>query len=304
VTLIAADDRAYLTAGRRTRYALGPPEAPLLTFNDADLYGCLWACDVPDGWDAPTVVTPVDRRSSGHGGYVGQSTYEERTLTVEGTVTAPTAADLDAAYRRLLTALLGALSGFVRYTHLDETPAPMGLWVRPTGKPRWAALDDRVANFQFVLLAEDPIKTGATATYGPVRLQGTEAEGGIASPWTAPFTMAGQVASITVTQVLNAGDEDAHATYRISGPAPQPVVQLATGAYIHLRLDLGAADTATVDTADGTVTVNGVNRYDAWGPGSTFPLIPPGGAEVRLRSYTGGADPAAALLIDTAPSWR
>jgi hypothetical protein len=112
------------------------------------------------------------------------------------------------------------------------------------------------------------------------------------------------VSSATVAFVPNAGDEAAHATYRISGPAPQPIVQVSTGEYAHLRLDLGAADTATIDTADGTVTVNGVNRYDAWGPGSTFPLIPPGGAEVRLRSYTGGADPAAALLIDSAPAWR
>jgi hypothetical protein len=68
----------------------------------------------------------------------------------------------------------------------------------------------------------------------------------------------------------------------------------------------------TVDTAAGTSTVNGVNRYDAWGAGSVFPLIPaadpilgtPGGVEVRLRSGTGGVDPNASLTVLTAPSWK
>jgi hypothetical protein len=67
-----------------------------------------------------------------------------------------------------------------------------------------------------------------------------------------------------------------------------------------------------VDTINGTSTVNGVNRYDAWAVGSTFPLIPPadpildtpGGTEVRLRSGTGGTDQAAGLTVTTAPSWK
>lgn len=304
MTLLASDDRAYLSAGTRTRYALGPTEAPLLVLNDVDAYGCMWAADVPDGWDAPDVSTPMDRRPTGHGGYLGESTYEPRPLAVEGTVTAPTPADLDAAYRRLLSALLGQLSGFLRYTHLDEAPAPMGLWVRPTGKPKWRALDDRVADFAFVVVAEDPIKTGAAVAVGPVRLQGTQIEGYITTPLTAPLTISGGVTSSVVGVVPNGGDEDAHARYTITGPVPRPIIQMLSGEQVRLLLDLGALDTAVVDTLEGTVTVNGVNRYDAWGPGSTFPLIPPGGTEVRLRSDTGGVDLAAGLTVTTAPSWR
>lgn len=518
MTLIASDDRAYLTTGRSGRYALGPPEAPLIVLNDVDAYGCMWAADVPDGWDAPDVNTPMDRRQNGHGGYLGESSFEARPLTVEGTVTAPTPEALDAAYRRLLSSLLGQLSGFLRYTHLDENPAAMGLWVRPTGKPRWRALDDRLADFSFILVAEDPIKTGAALSVGPVRLQGTVREGGLVVPWAAVTTVAsaptvtttrrnrvpnpapasttgwggsygttgagttaysasggpgggpyyrrswttaatvanqsqyadGRAASAlpipvtpgevlsgsiqartswaasmraaltfydaagatvaggaagatavlvantwtllkvenltvpagatnvllqaqgastgtlpgigatfdvgqalletgavagayfdggtadtaalnygwegtaaaspsaeqtvtagavsaagsTVGQVPNVGDEDAHARYVITGPVTQPIIQLLSGEYIHLTLTLGALDAATVDTAEGTVTMNGVNRYDAWGPGSTFPLIPPGGTEVRLRSYTGTVDPAAGLTVTTAPSWK
>jgi hypothetical protein len=307
MTLLAADDRAYLSAGRRTRYALGDPAAPLIVFNAADAYGCLWACDVPEGWDSPNITTPSDRRQGGHGSYLGESTYEERVLAFEGTVTAPTPAALDEAYRRLLSALLGKLSGFLRYTHLDEAPAPMGLWVRPTGKPKWRALDDRVADFAFTLLAEDPIKTGTVTVAGPVSLPTIAGEGGYpmgASGAVMPWTAAGGVVAVTVAYVPNVGDEDAHAIYTVTGPVPRPRIQLGNGAYAALAADLGALDVWVVNTAEGTSTVNGVNRYDAWGAGSTFPMIPPGGVEVRLRSGTGGADPAAALSVSTAPSWK
>jgi hypothetical protein len=307
MSVLAADDRAYLTAGRRTRYALGLPEAPLIVLNDADTYGCMWACDVPDGWDSPEVTTPSDRRQGGHGSYLGESTYEERVLAFEGTVTAPTPAALDDAYRRLLRALLGQLSSFLRYTHLDETPAAMGLWVRPTGKPRWRVLDDRVADFSFTLVAEDPIKTGSAAVYGPVRLPTVGGEGGYpmgASGAVMPWTSAGGTIAVTVVTVPNAGDEDSHAIYTVTGPVPRPRIQLGRGPYVALNTDLGALDVWVVDTAAGTSTVNGVNRYDAWGAGSTFPLIPAGGDEVRLRSATGGTDQAAGLTVTTAPSWK
>lgn len=522
MTLLAADDRAYLSTGRAGRYALAG-----LVLNAADAQGCMWLAEV-EGWDAPEVETPLDRRPSGHGGYAGEPTYNPRVLAIEGTVAAPTPEDLDAAKERWTAAVYGELPTMSRYEHLDEAPA-RGLWVYPTGKPRWRYLDDRLAEFAVTLLAEDPVKTGTPFTVGPVRLASLGGEGGYAlagvSPltayssasatetrrnrvpnpraasatsWTinagtggtaalsaqssggpsgesfaratysvanttaagtspsasvradgraaqplpipvtpgevlsgaveartsvaqrvsaavwffdaagattgiAPSFVAGPAAVLTantwtrllvegvtvpagsayamvgastasgtgavpfpvgatfdatrgqleatptaaayfdgatadappleyawsgaanaspstqqtaaystaaaaggsyVGLVPNDGDEPAMPVYRISGPLPDPVVQVSTGEYAHLDLTLTADDTAVIDTASGTVQVNGVSRYDAWGPGSTFPLIPPGGAEVRLRSLTGGADPAAQLLVDSVSAWR
>lgn len=314
MTLLLADDRADLTSVHDERYVLGPLESPHITLNAADTHGCAWIAEV-DGWDAPTVDTPVDRRPDGHGGYVGASSFAPLVLSVSGAVSAPSRAALRAAHGRLMGALLGDLTGFLRYTHLDEDPQ-RGAWTRITGQPKWRATDDRYAEFAFVLIAEDPTRTGAAVTVGPVRLMGTAAEGGLTAPFTTPLTFTGATASSVVGQLPNGGNVDAHARYVITGPVPEPVVQLSTGEYVRLTLTLGALDTAVVDTADGTVQVNGVNRYDAWGPGSVFPLIPgrvldpatgeytPGGAEVRLRSFTGGADPAAGLTVTTAPAWR
>jgi hypothetical protein len=308
--VLLTDDRSYLYVEHAVRWQLGDPADPALTLNDADAHGCAWLTGDVDGWDDPAVDLPMDRRPDGHGGFAGQPTYEPRTLSVEGSVTAPSPAALADAHRRLRNALLGgSLGRSWRWTAADEDGTP-GLWVQQTGKPLWRHVTDRAADFAFTLLAEDPIKTGAPSAYGPVRLTNLELLGGYPmgaeAPWTSEAPPADPDAEppVTVIRVDNAGDEDAHALYRITGPVPQPMVQLTNG-YVHLRLDLLTADdVAEVDTYTGSVTVNGQNRYDAWGPGSTFPLIPPGGADVRLRSLSGGADPTAKLTVVTAPAWR
>jgi hypothetical protein len=306
VTLIYADDRATYTQDHDERYAIGDPAAPLLTLNAVDTAGCVWVADEPEGWAFPEVETPIDRRQDGHGGYAGEPTYNPRALSFEGSVSAPSREALRGAYRRLLTAILGSVPSYVRYTHLDEDGAP-GLWVLPTGKPNWRALDDRYAEYAFVLVADDPIKTGTAATTNPVRLPAAGGEGGYpmgASGAVMPWTAAGGTVGITVARIPNSGDEDAHAVYTVTGPLPRPRIQLGNGQYVALSADLGGGDVWIVDTAAGTSTVNGVNRYDAWGAGSVFPLIAPGGVEVRLRSGAGGTDQTAGLTVLTAPSWK
>lgn len=318
MTLIYLDDRTEFLVEHDERYAFGDPADPILTLNALDAASCAWVVERPGGWDFPTVETPVDRRQDGHGGYAGEPTYNPRTLSFEGSVAAPTRQALRGAHRRLLTALLGSVPSYVRYTHLDDDGAP-GLWLLPTGEPKWRALDDRYAEFAFVMVADDPIKTGTAATYGPVRLPALGGEGGYpigATGMIAPYTATGGTLGVTVTQVPNAGDEAAHAVYTVTGPVPRPRIQLGNGQYVALTVDLATGDTWRLDTAAGTSTVNGVNRFDAWGAGSVFPLIPGGtadpvtgqitggGVEVRLRSATGGTDQTAALTVLTAPSWK
>jgi hypothetical protein len=316
--MLYQDDRTWLYAEHDERYALGDPATPLLTLNAVDAFGCAWAADTPEGSDAPEVTLPMDARQDGHGGYSGEPTYEPRALSFTGTVAAPSRDALKAAHRRYLAAVLGAVPGFQRYTDLNAGPA-RGLWVKPSGKPRWRALTDRAAEFAFVLIAEDPFWTGAATTYGPVRLPMVGGEGGYpmgAAGAVMPWTSTGGTAAQTVARVPNDGDEDAHAVYTVTGPIPRPRIQLGNGLFVALAADLGAFDVWTVDTAAGTSTVNGVDRYDAWGAGSVFPLIPGGtvdpatgeisggGTEIRLRSGTGGQDQTARLEILTASTWK
>jgi hypothetical protein len=246
----------------------------------------------------------VDRKAYGDGGYAGDPTYEPRTLTVDRHRHRPHPGGPGLRLPPFLAAVQSR-RGPIRYTHLDEWPAAMGLWCNPVG-PQVAAEDTRVADFSFLLVAEDPIKTGAAVAYGPVRLPTVGGEGGY------PMGAAGAVMPWTAAGAPR-GHRRAGRQLRRRGLArrlhrhragPPPRIQLGNGYYVALSADLGAGDTWVVDTAAGTSTVNGVNRYDAWAAGSVFPLIPPGGVEVRLRSGSGGTDQAAGLTVLTAPSWR
>lgn len=305
MTVLAADDRAYLSVAHPDRYAFGNPAAPTLVLNAVDTFGVMWLCNEPVGWDAPTVVTPMDRKQYGHGAYPGEGFFEERTLSFVGAFAAPTPAAAAAARTRLLSAIQGDLVNGVVYTHLDEA-VPRSMVLLPSGTPHAPYVDDRLVDFAFTMIAADPFKYGPAATYGPARLPSSSGNPGRVYPRVYPLTFGtlGALPTGGPITVPNAGDQLAEAIYTVTGPVPSPVIVLSNGLYLGLTLTLAAGDIMAVDTAQGTVTVNGVNRLDALTADSSFPLIPPGGVEVRLTSSAGGTDPAAGLTVTVAPTWK
>lgn len=306
MTLLAADDRAYLTVAHPARYAFGDPAAPTLTFNAVDPFGVMWVCEEPTGWDSPTVALPMDRKQYGHGAYPGEGYFEERALGFAGAFAAPSPAAAADARTRLLSAILGDLLNGVTYTHLDE-PTPRSMTLLPHGEPHVPLVDDRYATFAFTMIAPDPFKYGPTGTYGPARLPSATGNPGRSYPRTYPvaYGALGALPTGGPIHVPNAGDQLAEAIYTATGPVPNPVVSLSTGLFIGVTLTLAATDVLAVDTAAGTVTVNGVNRLDALMADSTFPLIPARtGVDARLSSAAGGTDQAAGLTVTTAPTWK
>lgn len=300
---LAVDDRAILTIERPQRYAFGDPAAPLLVLNGVDAAGVMWVCDEPAGWAAPSSVTPVDRKQYGDGGYAGQSYFEERVLKFTGSFAAPSNDAAREARRQLRAAMYADRVAGVLYTHLDETPTTKSLTLLPVGEPT-IAIQDRWGDFEFTMVAADPLKLGPAGTYGPGRLPSSSGEGGIPMPLTFPFGWSGgAVSGQTVVKVPNVGDLAANAIYRINGPVPAPTVQMSTGEQVLILPDLATNDVAVIDTAAGLLTINGAARLDAFGAGSTFPMIPVGGCEVRLRSRSGGADPAAGITVTVAPDY-
>jgi hypothetical protein len=305
VTVLAADDRAYLSVEHAGRYALGNPAAPAVIFNAADSSGVMWFCEEPAGWDSPSVVTPMDRKQYGHGAYAGEPYFEERTLAFSGAFAAPSHEAAVAARTRLLGAILGDLVNGTTYTHLDESPA-RSMYVLPVGTPHVPFVDDRLVTFTFTLIAADPFKYGPSAVYGPARLPSATGNPGRSYPRVYPvrYGALGALATGQPITVPNGGDTAAEAVYTITGPVPQPYVTFSSGLFFGLALTLAATDVLVVDTAAGTVEVNGVNRQDALMADSTFPLIPSGGIDVRLTSAAGGTDQSAGLTVTTAPTWK
>lgn len=284
-------------------YVLGDTAAPRLVLNAYDDLGDLWFCDEPDGWDATEAVTAIDRRQDGDGGYAVTTYLTERTLTFDGMVVSSSPAGAKRARRRLLAALQGGRGTPILYTHPNDEPSK-SLWVRPAGRPRVRIVGDACV-FGFILVADDPVKFGPSTTYGPAGLPQLAGQPGRVYPRTYPVTYGvGQVGPREVVQVYNDGDEYGDAIYEVRGPVPRPVVYLSSGEFVGLDDNLGTSDDVmVVDTRAGTLRVNGVLRTGSLVAGSTYPRIPPGGAEVRLRSLAGGTSPIATLFVTTAPRY-
>lgn len=282
-------------------YVLGPLEAPLLTLNAYDADGCLWFCDEPEGWGSSETLTTIDRRQDGDGGYGGPGYLLERTLTFDGVTVCPTLAHVRRARQQLLAAVQGRRRrGQTLYTHLNDDPQK-SLWTRPTGRLQTRIVGNAL-EWSFILVAEDPTKFGPTITYGPGRLP-VGIPGGRTYPRTYPVDYGEGAQPGEVIYVENDGDEDAHAVYVIRGPLPGPRVYLLSGEFIGLTADLTADDEAVIDSRSGTLRINGTLRADALPAGATFPRIPAGGTEVRLRSAGGGTSPAASLYVTTAAAY-
>jgi hypothetical protein len=301
VTLSSALPRSYLT-GTDWTYWFGPAAAPLLVLGDTDATGCQWLVDEPEGWAAPDAVTPIDARAYGDGGYAGDTTYTARTLsfgsTATGVCAAPDRAAAYAAMQRLRTVTQSRDP--VLYTQSGYPP--LSLWLRASGQPKMRWLDDRVFEFAFVMVAEDPLKFDAAQQAQPVTVGLPLSSGGYTYPLIYPKrygTGSSTSGSVTVT---NAGDESAQATYTLTGPLVTPtVLNATTGAYLTLAVTLGPLDVAVVDTRTGTVTVNGVLRYDLLAGG--FPLIIPGANRIQW-SHQDVYNDTARLSVATTSAWK
>lgn len=299
MTELSVAPRSWLLSDPEWRYAFGPYEAPVIVAPGTDSDGVQWWLDDPDGWWAPSAVTPMNSRSYGDGGYAGATTYEPRTLSFGASqtcvVAAPDRATALAAYRLLLGQLIS------RDPVLLTGPDPDGqaaLWLRASGAPKIRWLDDRCFEWSAVMVAEDPLKFDAAEWASPVSTGLPQPWGGPVYPWRYPLTYGGGGQSGAVS-VTNRGDEYAQATYTVTGPAAYPqVTNVTTGVSFTLTRTLAAGDTVTVDTRSATVMQGGVSVYvDLAGD---FPLIAPGTNTIRWQVQGSAYDPAALLTVTTA----
>ncbi|MGW7431869.1 phage distal tail protein [Streptomyces sp. NPDC054861] len=145
------------------------------------------------------------------------------------------------------------------------------------------------------------VPSPATATVGPSRLliPGLGAEG-LRDPY--DFGPPGSTGTLTAR---NDGNAPAHPVVEFRGPVPMPsLTNLATGDVLEYDLDLAAGDVLVVDTAEGTVTLNGTasRLYTATAqsaPEQSFALWP-GTTDLAFRAAPGSSDPAASVAV----RWR
>jgi hypothetical protein len=115
----------------------------------------------------------------------------------------------------------------------------------------------------------------------------------------------GEPGSTGALAAMNVGDAPAHPIVEFRGPVARPALtNLATGDVLEYDLPLAAGDVLTVDTREGTVTLNGTasRLHTATArsvPEQTF-TIPRSTTNLTFRAAPGSNDPAASVTL----RWR
>jgi hypothetical protein len=229
-----------------------------------DDLGCLHFVTNVDGWEgAPPPRVQSDDRPSRDGTNDGKSTQPGKTVTITGIVRAPDVATLQQAMSRLS----GLLCSERRYDNLVAAEAwiTRRLYVRRGAEtmvaPSLAVA--REANFSFVLYGPEAKRFGDDIT---VTTRLPSATGGLAIPFTVPFSIASTIVSGFVT-AINPGTMTGPVKLRIDGPITGPqVTHVGSGAQLLFAssLALASGEWLDVDMDLHRALANGQSPRNQW----------------------------------------
>lgn len=282
----------------------------------------------PYGWQSLTgweELPPLDSgtvlRSDAHGAFPGVLLAQSRTIGLDGLMVRAPRASIGAAVAALNAGTVPVDAELPFVAWLDER-GPLLAWARavrraiPVGKGytvgtivggavQWEATDPRR-----YALAEDTATAGLPMAE-PGLDWGTDGAGEDAGlDWhtdgegvDAGLSF-GQSGSTGALSARNDGTAATHPVVEFRGPVTRPALtNLATGDALEYDLPLAAGDFLTVDTREGTVTLNGtasrIHTATARSvPEQTFTL-PPGTTDLTFRAAP-DSDPAGTVVV----RWR
>ncbi|MFF0630390.1 phage distal tail protein [Streptomyces sp. NPDC004296] len=265
------------------------------------------------GWeDSPGLDSGTVPRADAHGAIPGRLLAQPRTITVDGLVVRADPGAVGTVVRHLAAAT--ALGDVERplVVRLDDSP-PLLSWARcirraiPVAKGGYTIGVVVGGALQFE--ASDPRRYALVEQRVEARLPMPEpgldwhlAPGPEHLDWPLVFGAPGSTGALSA---VNDGDAPTHPTIVFRGPVARPsLTNVNTGDRIEYDLALAADDELLVDTAAGTVTLNGTasRLYTVTArsvPEATFTL-PPGTTTYAFRAAPGATDPRAACSV----RWR
>ena len=230
----------------------------------------------------------------GHGSHVGLDYVGSRSITLVMEVEkSNTNGDPEAlgplieTLRQAMTPAAGESPLVFRHRGVGD-----GRKVRCNARPRRMDVPGDLELYQGVstitleLFCADPRYYADDQSYAAnIALEGGT-DSGLTWPLTWPLEWGeGGSGEFTAT---NSGNFPADITFTIPGPVTNPRIENITeGKTLALTLDVLEGETLVIDTASSTVTVNGVNRYDALAATSEWFKVGPPGSNIRYRALSG-----------------
>lgn len=265
------------------------------------------------GWaDSPTLDSGTVPRADAHGALPGRLLAQPRTITLDGLIVRTAPGAMTAAVRHLAAATGPVADELPLVVRLDTAP-PLLCWARcirrsvPVGTGGYAIGIATEGALQWE--ATDPRRYEVDEQRASARLPAAEPglDWGAASAheglrWPLEFGEPGSTGALSAT---NTGDAPTHPTITIRGPVTRPALTcLETGDTLEYDITLATNDTLTVDTAAGTVVLNGTANRLYSATTRSMPeqslALDPGVSGFIFRAAPGSTDPRASCTM----RWR
>ncbi|UWM52067.1 phage tail family protein [Streptomyces carpaticus] len=281
------------------------------------------------GWeDEPPLDNGSVPRAGAHGSIPGPLLAQSRIITLEGLSVHTEPGRAGAAVRPLAAALAPAETEQPLVIQIDRAP-PLMVWARclrrmlpvavrgyALGRPRDGAVQWECSDPRRYELAERRATAGLPMAEPGLdwRVEQHDQDDGdqddgpppavveLGLGWPLDWGTPGSTGALTAS---NDGDAEAHPVIVFRGPVTRPSLTcLESGDAIEYDITLAAGDELVIDTAEGTVTLNGTasRLYTVTArsiPEQTF-TVPPGVTSYAFRAAPGSSDPAAAVEM----RWR
>ena len=262
-----------------------------------DAYGCDWHVTAETGWRGSPGARFDRTNRARRDGEVDprQSWLGGRVVVLEGTVTAPTHAQLATGMERFAAVLA---DGTLKPLLVSEDGVSRLAYVRRSDSADIEYTSALTAHWALTMVAPDPLKY-ATDEFGGGLIMATTglpaAAVGLVVPAAVPWVIS-QGGTEGVFVVDNTGSAPTRPVFTIEGPVVDPRIEHATtGRVLAFDIELGADDTLVVTPDDGTVILNGASNRRGYLAAGSSPvssvLFPAGINEVSYRalSSTGGS---------------
>jgi len=263
------------------------------TLGSIDGNGVIWRVNQDGflGGGEPGTTLDPQPNVRARGTWSGDSNTLGRTISLSGTIHAPTPALLNAAIDSLINAV--STAGFT--LTVTESGVPYTHFVRRSGETLVPKITNVMAAYSIQVHADDPRKLGAvqTGTTGPL-----SSSGGLTIPFTIPFTISATTVS-GVVSLTNPGNTTGPVVIEFDGPVTAPSVahtnaagQTVTWASSQV---LAPGEFLIVDMDNQIALAQGQANRAAY-------ITNPGwsGFEVGLNTWTflqGGSNPTALMKV-------
>lgn len=269
-----------------------------LTFGgNVDANGVLWFPEQLQGWGSPKGTLTVTQKPRAHGGYRSESFLTPRTITVAGTIQAPTSALLAQA-RHALNAACSLNDTTFSVTEYGET---LSATVTRQDEVLYGDETETWTTFSIQLVAEDPLRYGTPIT-ATTNMASTS--GGLTLPVTLPLTIGATVIAGTVG-IFNPGDIASNFKMRIDGPGPGPVITVvnAAGEFIlSSTYTLGSGNWLDIDTSAQSMRENGQASRSGYLETAQWPMFVPGNNSFSLSGHSYSA--STLLTVYASPAYQ